>query len=323
MSFTVLLPTRNRPALLQRALASVLAQQVEGLDVVVIDDGSTDPFASQLAAIEAACDRRVRFLHLPRSPRGHGPGHAVNAGAAQAQGRYLGFLDDDDEWIDPQYLAGAAGLIAGAAPQPDLLFFDQVAYANGLPIERTIWIENLRQVLPPTVQPGPDGAWRVDAAMLLRAHGFCHGNTTIVRRDFFNEIGGFDAALRYEQDRDFYLRAIDRARTILYVPRTVARHNVPDSARRDNISTLTSDIEKRTFQAALLQKAMLSARQDAVHHYARRHLGYTLKHLATLHYKAGQYRRARRYAFAALRPGLNPKWLAFCGWVALRAAVTK
>lgn len=309
MNFTALLPTRNRPALLQRALASVLAQLVEGLEIVVIDDGTEGSFAAPLAAIEAACDRRVRFLHLPRSPRGHGPGHAVNAGAAQARGHYLCFLDDDDEWTDPHYLASAAGLIAGPGPAPDLLLFDQVACANGQRVERTIWIENLRQVLPPSVQPGPDGAWRVDAAMLLRAHGFCHGNTTIVRRAFFTELGGFDAALRYEQDRDFYLRAIDRARTILYVPRSVARHNIPDPARRDNMSTLVSDIEKRSFQATLLKKSIRSAQQKAVRRYARRHYGYTLKHLATSLYQAGRYRQAAK---------CNLKWLAVRGWEWLR-----
>jgi glycosyltransferase involved in cell wall biosynthesis len=303
MRFTVLLPTRNRPALLQRALASVLAQQVDGLEALVIDDGTAEPFAGPLAALEAGCDRRVRFLHLPPSPRGHGPACVVNAGAAQASGRYLGFLDDDDEWTDPQFLACAAGLINSPGPAPDLLFFDQAAYANGQRIERTIWIEDLPRVLPPAISPGPDGAYRLTAPDLLRGHGFCHGNTTIVRRAFFHEIGGFDADLRYEQDRDFYLRAIDRAQTILYLPRTVARHNVPDPARQDNMSTLVSGIEKRTFQVTLLKKALRSSRQEAVRSYAGRHLGYTLRHLATSLYKAGRYRQALRCALEMLRAG--------------------
>lgn len=299
MDFTVLLPTRNRPALLQRALASVLAQQVEGLEVLVIDDGTAEPFAAPLAAIEAACDRRVRFLHLPPSARGHGPGYAMNCGAAQACGRYLCFLDDDDEWIDPHYLACAAGI---AGPPVDLLLFDQIAFAGDQRIERTVWIENLPQVLPPALRPGPDGAWPVDAAELLRAHGFCHLNTTIICRDLFNEIGGFDNTLRYEQDRDFYLRAIDRAQKILYVPRTVSRHNIPDPTRHDSASTLVSDIEKRRFQVALLEKAVRSSRQPAVRTYARRHLGYALRHLATSLYKARRYRAA---LVALLRGGVR------------------
>ena len=281
IAFTVLLPTRNRPALLRQALASALAQQVDGLEVLVIDDGTAGPFAAPLAAIEANRDPRVRFLHLPPSERGHGQSYALNAGAAQAGGRYLCFLDDDDEWTDPQYLACAAGIIASPGPPPDLLFFDQAAFAGGRRIERTVWIEDLPRVLPPALRPGPDGAWRPGAADLLRAHGFCHLNTTIIRRDFFTEINGLDNALRYECDRDFYLRAIDRARSIAYLPRTVSRHNVPDPARRDNMSTLVSDIEKRTLQTILLRKAIRASQQEAVRRYARRHLGYSLKHLAT------------------------------------------
>jgi glycosyltransferase involved in cell wall biosynthesis len=320
MYFSVLLPTRNRPVLFQHALASVLAQQVDGLEVLAIDDGTAEPFAGPLAAIEATCDPRVRFLHLPPSEHGHGPSHALNFGAAQARGRYLCFLDDDDEWSDPQYLACAAGLIALPGPPLDLLYFDQAAFAKGQRVERTVWIEDLAGLLPQTGRLEPAGAWRVGAADLLRAHGFCHGNTTIVRRTFFAAIGGFDEGLRYEQDRDFYLRAIDQAQAILYVPRTVARHNVPDPARRDNLSTLASDIEKRSQQLVLLEKAGRDSRQEVVRAYARRHRGYALKHMTMSLYRAKRYRQARPYAFAALRAGCNPKWLAFCAWVGLLSA---
>ena len=315
MLFSVLLPTRNRPALFRHALDSVLAQQVEGMEVLVIDDGTTDPFAAPLAAIEAEGDARVRFLHLPPSERGHGQSYALNFGAAAAHGRYLCFLDDDDEWSDPQYLACAAGLIEAADPPFDLLYFDQAAFAQGQRIERTVWIEDLAGLLPPTGRLEPGGAWRVTAADLLRAHGFSHVNTSIVRRDFFTAIGGLDETLRYECDRDFYLRAIDAAQAIAYVPRTVSHHNVPDPARRDNMSTLVSDIEKRTLQIILLDKAIRDSRQDVVRAYARRHRGYSLKHMTMALYQAGRYRQARPYAFAALKAGFNPKWAAFCAWL--------
>ena len=319
MHFSVLLPTRNRPALFQNALNSALAQQVDGLEVLVIDDGTSDPFAGPLAAIEATCDERVRFLHLPPSEHGHGQSYALNFGAAQARGRYLCFLDDDDEWSDPQYLACAAGLIVLPGPPLDLLYFDQAAFAKGQRIERTVWIEDLAGMLPPTGRLEPGGAWRVTAADLLRAHGFSHVNTSIVRRAFFTAIGGFDEALRYECDRDFYLRAIDQAQAIVYVPRTVSRHNVPDPARRDNMSTLVSDIEKRTLQLILLEKAIRDSRQEVVRAYARRHRGYTLKHMTMSLYRAKRYRQARSYAFVALTAGFNLKWLAFCAWLGLRA----
>ena len=323
MRFTALLPTRNRPALLQRALASVLAQQVDGLEVLVIDDGTSEPFAEALAAIEAAGAPRVRFLHLPPGANGHGKSHALNVGAAAARGRHLCFLDDDDEWTDPQYFACAAGLIDRAGVPLDLLCFDQAAFANGQRIERTVWIEDLAHLLPQADRLEPGGGWRVGAADLLRAHGFCHVNTTIVRRQFLAALGGFDEALRYEEDRDFYLRAIDSARSILYVPRTVARHHVPDSALQDNLSTLMSDVERRNQQLILLEKAARGAHQEAVRAYARRHRGYALKHKAEALYRAGRYRAARDAAFAALQAGFTLKWLAFSAWVALRSALTR
>lgn len=313
-TFTLLLPTRNRPALLQRALASVLAQRIEALEVVVIDDGSTAP-------LEVPRDPRLRVLRLPPGADGHGPCHALNAGAALARGRYLGFLDDDDEWTDPHHLARARDLIAAAGPPPDLLFFDQDACRSGQRIERPIWLEDLGPRLRAARPPGPGGAFRVTAAELLRAQGFCHVNTTLVRLAFFRALGGFDPALRYEGDRDFYLRAIDRAQAITYAPRCVARHTVPDPARQDNVSTLVSDIGKRRCQVALLDKAVRSARQEVVRAYARRHRGYALRHLALALHRAGCRGEASRQAVAALRAGFTLPWLAVCGWLAVRAVV--
>jgi hypothetical protein len=217
-------------------------------------------------------------------------------------------------------LACAAGLIALPGPPLDLLYFDQAAFANGQRIERTVWIEDLAGLLPPTGRLEPGSAWRVTATDLLRAHGFSHVNTSIVRRAFFAAIGGFDEALRYECDRDFYLRSIDQAQAIVYVPRTVSHHNVPDPARRDNMSTLVSDIEKRNLQLILLEKASRTSRQEVVRAHARRHRGYTLKHMPMALYRAGHYRQAWPYARAALTAGFNLKWLAFCTWLGLLAA---
>jgi glycosyltransferase involved in cell wall biosynthesis len=84
--FSVIVPTRDRPELLARALASVLAQTVEDYEVVVVDDGGPRP-------VEVPEDRRV---DLVRRDRPGGAAAARNAGLLRARGRYVTFLDDDD-----------------------------------------------------------------------------------------------------------------------------------------------------------------------------------------------------------------------------------
>src|SRR5262245_31802290 len=95
---SVVIPTRNRLRLLTLALASVLDQRDVRLEVIVIDEASTDDVA---AAIASLGDSRVRLVrHAPAQ----GMGAARNRGIAEAAGDWIAFLDDDDVWA-PDKLA--------------------------------------------------------------------------------------------------------------------------------------------------------------------------------------------------------------------------
>jgi glycosyltransferase involved in cell wall biosynthesis len=96
-SVSVIIPTRDRWPLVQRALASVFAQTVPVLEVNVVDDGSVDGTAERLAALE---DPRVNVIRLGRS---RGAPHARNIGIDASRGRFIAFLDSDDEWL-PTYI---------------------------------------------------------------------------------------------------------------------------------------------------------------------------------------------------------------------------
>jgi glycosyltransferase involved in cell wall biosynthesis len=85
----VIVPTRDRPKGLRRAVESVLAQTVQDLEVIVVDDGSLVP-----ATVPS--DSRIRLL---RTERNRGPAGARNLGLRTAAGRFVCFLDDDDMWL--------------------------------------------------------------------------------------------------------------------------------------------------------------------------------------------------------------------------------
>jgi glycosyltransferase involved in cell wall biosynthesis len=99
-SVSVIIPAYNRAATVQRAIHSVLAQQHENLEVLVVDDGSSD---ETVAVVEACCraDSRVRLL---RHPHSRGAQAARNTGMAAARGSTLAWLDSDDYWL-PESLA--------------------------------------------------------------------------------------------------------------------------------------------------------------------------------------------------------------------------
>ncbi|MFO1082641.1 MAG: glycosyltransferase [Reyranellaceae bacterium] len=91
---SVIIPTFNRRSRVLRALDSVERQDYPALEVVVVDDASTDGTAEAIAARQSSVP--VRVIGLPTN---FGPGEARNAGVAGAAGKYVAFLDSDDHWL--------------------------------------------------------------------------------------------------------------------------------------------------------------------------------------------------------------------------------
>ncbi len=319
VEFSIIIPSRNRPALLRNAIDSVLAQRHRDKEIIVVDDGSDGEAAALYRKMETELAGRVTFLHLVSRPRGHGQSYAINFGASHASGNYIAMLDDDDYWIDPDHLGRAHAVISDPGGAADVYFTNQRAYADGSPVERPIWIENLTSIVAPARSPDPNGAFTVTPSDLLKAAGFCHLNTTIVRRDLFEALGGLDENIRYECDRDFYLRLIDRARLIKHHPAVTSRHNIPDPSKSASMSTLVSDVEKRLFQLAVLDKSALLASHPEIREHCRTHKPYVLKKLAEGLAGRSEFSTAAYYAREALAIGFSFKWLLFTLYLSARA----
>ena len=95
--FSVIIPTFNRAELLSQAIRSVLAQGFGDYELIVVDDGSTDSTGEVVASFEA---QRIRYLR--REDTGSAAA-ARNTGILRARGKYISFLDDDDEYL-PEFL---------------------------------------------------------------------------------------------------------------------------------------------------------------------------------------------------------------------------
>src|SRR5512138_1185650 len=92
---SVVIPTYNRAPLLERAIHSVLSQTYTNLEVIVIDDASTDDTQDRIKNLQLA-DIRIQYI---RHDRNRGSQAARNTGIHAAKGKYVAFLDSDDEWL--------------------------------------------------------------------------------------------------------------------------------------------------------------------------------------------------------------------------------
>lgn len=108
---SAVIPTRGRPELLLRAVRSVLAQTLRELEAVVVIDGH-DLATEHALEMLAQEDSRVRVIALPVSVGGS---DARNRGVAEASGKWIAFLDDDDEWLPGKLEAQIEAVTAATA----------------------------------------------------------------------------------------------------------------------------------------------------------------------------------------------------------------
>jgi hypothetical protein len=181
---SVVMPTRNRPAMLERAARSVLDQGAAGIELVVVDDASSDETPQVLDRL--ACDGRVRVV---RNTESMGPGATRNRGIAAASGDLLGFCDDDDAWLPK-----AANTVLGAfAEHPEVGVV-------------TAWH---RVVHEPGGQTAVfRGPLRFGADQ-LRWFDFVAVPFGVIRRDLFGPDLGVDPDLPSCEDWDLWLRCAE------------------------------------------------------------------------------------------------------------------
>lgn len=318
MDFTVIIPSRNRPMLLRKAIESVLMQTHSNVEVIVVNDGSDGENESAYAALATELVGRVRFLNLEKAKNGHGQSGSINCGAEIAQGQYLCFLDDDDYWTDPEHLKRAYQCLQHLNGSVDIYFANQLAVLNDAPVPGPIWLEPLEGILDKALLD-ETGAYPVTIKELMKCSGFGHLNTTIVSSALYEGIKGMDENIRYECDLDFYLRIIDASSGIRYYPGIVSRHNAPDQQKALNMSTVVSFSQKMLFRAYVWDKALLFSKSPIIRSTAAKRKSYALKCIAQSLAKERQFKQSFYYARQALATGFNPKWLAYCSYIGLRA----
>ena len=93
---SVIMPTYNAGRFLSSSIDSILAQTYTNLELIITDDGSTDPQTISTLKHYATKDARVKVKFLEKN---HGPGFARNEAIERAQGRYIAFCDSDDRWF--------------------------------------------------------------------------------------------------------------------------------------------------------------------------------------------------------------------------------
>ena len=206
---TAIIPTCNRAPLVVRAVGSVLRQTHTTLEVIVVDDGSSDDTLSRLAALD---DARLRVLVHDRC---RGVSAARNTGLAAARGDFVALLDSDDVWL-PRKI------------ERQLAFMRERGHVVSQTQE--IWIRGGRRVNPGEVHRKSDGDF-FEAAL---ARCLVSPSTVMGSRAYWERIGGFDETLPACEDYDLWLRTLVRHPIGLLDELLTVRHG----GRADQLSAI-------------------------------------------------------------------------------------
>lgn len=218
---SVIVPAFNAGAFIAEALNSALTQTYRNLEVIVVDDGSTDDTAEIVAAI-ASRDPRVRLLRQ----RNHGVAAARNLAISRARGSLVAPLDADDLW-HPHKIEKQVDAMHAGGPSVGLVYaWSSLIDENGGIILRR----------------GHVALHEGDVFLFLISYNFIgNGSTPLLRRNYVLEVGGYDTTLRARggecEDLMLYLRMAERYEVLL-VPAFLVGYRVSSFNLSSNVTRM-------------------------------------------------------------------------------------
>jgi glycosyltransferase involved in cell wall biosynthesis len=270
---SVIIPTRDRGGYLVEAVRSALAASRPPAEIIVVDAGSTDGSLEAVAELGGG----VRII------RGSFRNVAVsrNAGAAEAVGEYLGFLDSDDLLLPGKTTC----LVEALAADP-----------------RGALVHGTTEVIGEDDEPLPEQTAAQNASFLEAQNvgtsyaalaGFCamFTSATLIRKEAFDSVGGYDESLDAYEDWDFYLR-LSLDWRLIYASCPAARYRIWSG----NVGWRRT--AEWTVRVAEKHLAALPRLPEGEREHARYGL---LRQLAWSHHVLVDQRDARRFALAAIR----------------------
>ena len=178
---SIIIPTYNRLPMLKEAVNSVLAQQFEDMELIVVDDGSTDGTAEEMKQYGG----RVKLIQQSQN---RGVSGARNKGILHARGKYVAFLDSDDLWVKGKLKIQVSFLDEN--PHYPICYTDE------------IWIRKGKRVNP-MLKHSKYSGWIFEKCLPLC---IISPSSVVMKRTLFPRVGLFDEALPVCEDYDFWLR---------------------------------------------------------------------------------------------------------------------
>jgi glycosyltransferase involved in cell wall biosynthesis len=251
---STVVPVHDRPRLLEEAVASVLAQTYRPIEIVIVDDGSTDDTSRVADRLAAEHPREVRALHVANG----GPGWAREAGRRAARGEFIQYLDSDDLLLEGKF----AWQVSALRADPDIgVAYGWTAYSVG------------------EQDGGADRPWkrtgeRIDRMFPSFLQSRWWGTSTPLYRRSVTDAAGPWSDLWNEEDWEYDCRVATLGVRLAYVPRFVSVQRDHGGARLSrSVSTDERKLRNRAIAHGLIlghaRRAGIGPEVPEMRHFAR------------------------------------------------------
>lgn len=289
---SVIIPTHNYGRYIRDAINSVQSQTVSDLEIIVVDDGSTDNTPAVLQAIR---DRRLRVVRIPNA----GVSAARNAGIALAAGHYIAFLDADDIWL-PDKLALQLALMTNE-PSLGLVFSDFTRFDDSgvLPGTQFSYVPEIKEFETRPAHGGIGYVMLGDVfAQIASTRELVAGPQTLMLRRHAVRHIQFPEGVHLCEDYEYLLHA-SRCVAVGFIAQPLV------NVRRHGSNSFAEPAETMLPKVDVLRRFLL---QDKLSYRERRTIKRRLAHawasIGYHHFHGGRLREAARaYAYALVHPG--------------------
>jgi glycosyltransferase involved in cell wall biosynthesis len=204
---SIIIPTYNRADLLSRSVYSVLKQTYKNIEVLIIDDASTDKTESVVNKIIQE-DDRVRYI---KNSFNTGPAISRNHAVSKSNAKYICFLDDDDEWLPNKiesqlcHIANypVIGCFSGRVDGYSIFGFKILKYRRSIDKQETS-VVTLNDV--------------------FFNNGRFNPSSVMIKKELFEDVGGFDESLVASQGRDLFVRLLHKFGNGLLLNKRLVNH---------------------------------------------------------------------------------------------------
>lgn len=216
LKFSVVIPCYNASKWIEKALTSLESQNYKPLDVIVVDDGSTDD------SIEVVNNYKQRSSLdiLVLSQKNAGPAVARNLGVSQSKGDYIAFLDADDHW-DTDKIATDASYLANSNYK--------------ILVSNVNLVDNAGVVIRSNNNDYSNDSSEVCEKLFLGKLSMMTP-TLVIERELFKKLGGFSKKLRYKEDHLLILKAVDYSGGLGFYTARKTNVRIHEGSMRNNIN---------------------------------------------------------------------------------------